>query len=305
MSLQSYLTFLRKRSSQQDELSLRHATQSKNLRSLKIVLFALALGLVSWMSYNEFASWAVWPLSVVLLGSIITLVVIERQVRKSKRLAQLNELDPHAELSSDQRLPILYLRSFTDDQTALSLTDDIESFEEELVAALKIAGPVIGVGNPGSDGPAPGAIKLYFKNDEWRQRVIELMDLSRLVVLSAGNSPNFVWELKTSLDRLAPEKILISLAHWRFFGAGKSRGKHLSEFASLINDRLRLPRESLKDVVFIHFEKDWTPKLMKKSNWKELKFSIFGKGTPPSSYDKVIRGYLLPVLRSKGFTNLN
>lgn len=57
-------------------------------------------------------------------------------------------------LLADGRQPVLFLRSFADDDTAAQVEDvapvNIHSREEQLAAALGAVGPVIAVGRPGS-----------------------------------------------------------------------------------------------------------------------------------------------------------
>jgi hypothetical protein len=307
MRLKDFTAFIRERSPRQQARSRRYRKAIRANRIFRVgwtVIFTgllLTIGILIWFNYDLGSAVAQVLIWAILIPFLVIAVFAERRDRRLKRLCEVNELDPRGELLSDERPPILYLRSFGDDKTEITYGSKIESFEEEMVAALNTVGPVIAVGNPGDKSPPPGAIKFYLRDEEWPMRVIQLMDISGLVVLNAAYSPGLAWELKTALERLPPDKLLISFAHWRYFSAGRERRERFSKFNSLAQNHPQLQTiEPLNDTVFLHFGKDWRPQLVRKSVWREFMFSIFGRGTPPYSYDKVIKGYLLPVLRAKG-----
>jgi hypothetical protein len=70
-----------------------------------------------------------------------------------------------------------------------------EQIVTELVAPL---GPVVAIARPGERLPALGAARI--STDEWKDRVIRLMECARLVVLQVGLTPGFLWEMNTALD---------------------------------------------------------------------------------------------------------
>ncbi|MER5635905.1 transferase [Kitasatospora sp. NPDC002227] len=110
------------------------------------------------------------------------------------------------ELLADGRRPVLFLRSFDDDQAAAQVEDaadlHIHSREEQLVAALRAVGPVIAVSPPVRDGeplplPQLGAARFYLPReprDGWQQPVLDLMELSQLIVLRLGLGEGLWWE---------------------------------------------------------------------------------------------------------------
>jgi len=122
-------------------------------------------------------------------------------------------------MAADDRPPVLYLRSFADDaalawsqldtafatQTGGSLP--LASREEQMVEAFSEVGPVGAIGKSGERLPELGAVRLYLSDAEWQSKVLELMGRARLVVLRAGLTPGFWWEVQRSAQ-LAPEKIL-------------------------------------------------------------------------------------------------
>ncbi|MFF7505287.1 hypothetical protein ACFZBM_38635 [Streptomyces lavendulae] len=118
--------------------------------------------------------------------------------------------------ASDSRAPVLYLRSFEDDSVTKSLhllgsyAIGFQQFteEQELTLALSPAGPVIAVGQPGEQLPLAGAHRLYMDED-WQNRVIELMTRARLVVLRLGTTEGVWWEFEQALARVGPERLLL------------------------------------------------------------------------------------------------
>ena len=124
---------------------------------------------------------------------------------------------------ADPRPPILYLRSFVDDETAV--VDDggfklwgrflsllgVPNPEQEMAIVLKQAGPVVAIGRPGEKLPQLGAARLYVSNDRWQAEVLDLMSRARLVVIRIGATPGVRWEIDQALDRVPRDRIVLSL----------------------------------------------------------------------------------------------
>ncbi|MET7520168.1 transferase [Streptomyces sp. NPDC005480] len=103
-------------------------------------------------------------------------------------------------LLADGRQPVLYLRSFADDDIAAHVDDSasfisIHSREEQLTQALGALGPVITVGRPGEPLPRLGAARFYLPLDDWQPTVLRLMELSQLIVLRLGLGASLWWEV--------------------------------------------------------------------------------------------------------------
>ncbi|MFJ9447206.1 transferase [Kitasatospora sp. NPDC101235] len=104
-------------------------------------------------------------------------------------------------LLADGRQPVLYLRSFADDDLAAQVDDSaafvsIHSREEQLAVALGAVGPVITVGRPGERLPRLGAARFYLPLDDWQPAVLRLMELSQLIVLRLGAGEGLWWEVQ-------------------------------------------------------------------------------------------------------------
>lgn len=126
-------------------------------------------------------------------------------------------------MAADPRPPVLYLRSFRDDGTALidiargrfahwwSELLAAATPEEETAAALDAVGPVVAIGKPGEALPEIGAARLYVDHDAWQEEVRTLMDRAALVVLRIGSSPGVLWELDQALSRVPRERVVFAV----------------------------------------------------------------------------------------------
>jgi hypothetical protein len=121
-------------------------------------------------------------------------------------------------LAKDPRPPIIYLRPFKADTLAFRTIDSnaqlmmlsrlgvwgllawlagfgrAKRSEELLVEVVEALGPVVAIGRPGEKVPQLGATRLYV-GDEWKDVVRDYMRRSRLVLMVAGSTPHFAWEI--------------------------------------------------------------------------------------------------------------
>jgi hypothetical protein len=123
-------------------------------------------------------------------------------------------------IKHDPRPPILYLRPFKADGIRFSslrvwadranrfvnsininrmmYADEppasLRTGEELIVSLIDPLGPVVAVGKPGERVPPVGAARLYL-GDEWRDVVRDYMKRSQLVILFAGSTTHFAWEI--------------------------------------------------------------------------------------------------------------
>jgi hypothetical protein len=120
-------------------------------------------------------------------------------------------IDATEALRVDSRPPILYLRSFQDDQLRLRAPavdgrSSIESWhragvEEIVVNRLWRFGPVVAVGRPREQFPPAGAVRDYLLGEaakgeeDWQERVAEWMAISGLIVVVLGRTEGLAWEV--------------------------------------------------------------------------------------------------------------
>jgi hypothetical protein len=125
--------------------------------------------------------------------------------------------------------PVLYLRSFRDDaNTARTLLQPqgmlLPSFatqEEQISMVMHPIGPLLAIGRPGERLPELGASRLYVRDEVWQETIEHLMRRARLVVLYAGDTEGFWWEVHRAVRLLRPEQlvflILYNAAHYAQF----------------------------------------------------------------------------------------
>jgi hypothetical protein len=119
-----------------------------------------------------------------------------------------------ASAAVDPRPPVVYLRSFADDEV-LENANIVRGFiqltteEEQYARVLNRIGPFIAIGDPREGLPDLGATRIYVGDGDWRQRVEALLDRARLIVLRLSATEGLLWELRTVIARNDPSKLLV------------------------------------------------------------------------------------------------
>ena len=156
------------------------------------LLASLIMGVYAGDSFQRY-----WIFAVFGISFFLVLFLISRGFRY---------LSPNAKtlLENDPRPPILYLRSFQDDETVIG-------GESSCVKALAEFGPVIAIGKPNEKLPSIGAGRLYVGDAHWQDVIKLLLQHVQFVVLRFAFSEGLWWELELVTHRISPEKILIYL----------------------------------------------------------------------------------------------
>jgi hypothetical protein len=174
------------------------------------------------------------PLGLVPIGILLQLLALFLFVRARSLLARARKLRAasiQAARALDPRPPVLYLRSFEDDEqgtrfpadpmhsyAALFVLFETVTEEEQLERCFREQGPVIAVNQPnGASGP--GFARAELPEHEWRTRVTELIAASALVVARAGFGDGLLWELQTVAKAVPPSQLILLIA----FGFGAFR----------------------------------------------------------------------------------
>ena len=124
---------------------------------------------------------------------------------------------------TDDRVPVLLLRSFTDDRLTIrsrrhdraGLLDQLalgsrDRFEEVLASTMAKFGPVVAVGTPGEQlAPALGAVRREFSDEDWQQAVHSLAEEAPFIVLVVGRSEGTVWEMRRIVDAGLTHKTIL------------------------------------------------------------------------------------------------
>lgn len=116
---------------------------------------------------------------VLLLLTFAIAVGLTRRVWTISR-ASLEEMR-----TRDRRGPVLFLRSFGDE----------DKVERLLKNALRPYGPFVGIGKPGELRP-DGAARTYFSGEAWRPAIVEMMNDAAVLLVMPGLTPGLDWELQ-------------------------------------------------------------------------------------------------------------
>jgi hypothetical protein len=127
------------------------------------------------------------------------------------------EFQPKAEalLQSDPRSPVLFLRSFSEDErvsfkeamTQETLFD--VSLEDGLARHFSSTGPFIAVGSPGQAVPVLGAARASLSNAEWQSKVVDWMDSASLIIIVPGITHFVEWEFRQIVQRGHAGKLIL------------------------------------------------------------------------------------------------
>ena len=161
---------------------------------------------------------------LVVGGLALYLLTARASLMWIRRGWKYHALSADAVLAADERAPVLYLRSFIDDDPtggrslgarvwrSVRWHTHVVSIEQELSRVLSRVGPVVAIGRPGDSLPELGAARLYARDDEWRAKVSELMLRARLVVIRAGPTPGLQWEIEEASRLLPSDRVVLVAA---------------------------------------------------------------------------------------------
>jgi tetratricopeptide (TPR) repeat protein len=109
----------------------------------------------------------------------------------------------------DRRAPIVYLRSFSDDQEDDDKRWDQKTAEELITSALKHIGPVLTVKDPRQDRKLLGATRIVM-GENWQVEMEKLISIAQFVIVEANYTDSLVWELQLIKKSSRPEQLIIS-----------------------------------------------------------------------------------------------
>lgn len=154
-----------------------------------------------------------WPIYLLMLPIYFALGVraLKATARPLRYARRLVARDVAETLASDPRQEILLLRSFQDDALIvrmhrttrhnpieLAAAQPFERFEELLAWSLWRFGPVVAIGQPGTeDCLRPlGAAREFYSDEDWQRGARTRIRRSSLVVFVVGRSPGLWWEIQ-------------------------------------------------------------------------------------------------------------
>jgi hypothetical protein len=144
---------------------------------------------------------------IIPLGFILFVFFTVRYnlLRKRRKAIQKQNF---IEQSINYKNHVLYLRSFIADEDASDVIGT-STEEEHLAIVLNQLGSFIAIGRPGEQLPELGAVRLYVKDDQWQDTVLDLMRKAQVVVMRIGDSPGFWWEFERAIQIIRPQQLLL------------------------------------------------------------------------------------------------
>jgi hypothetical protein len=117
-------------------------------------------------------------------------------------------------LAQDQRAPVVYLRPFTADAVGTSVATKFLGFryfteEEQLAMVMNEIGPFVAIGDPRESVADLGAARIYAREGDWQRKVSDLVSRARLIILRAGTSEGFWYELRAVHASVPPARVLL------------------------------------------------------------------------------------------------
>ena len=217
-----------------------------------------AFGPALWGSMFVFAALA----TVLALGPLLRQGAIAVGIRlfipgaltHFRRVRAVLALRAHEVRLGDRRLPVLLLRSFSDDDLLLKRTKALLtnvamtklSLEEQIVAYLWEIGPVIAFGQPTLQIDPIGAAREHVLGPLWQPRVEALIEESATIVVVLGKTEGLIWEYEQLAQRdasflviLPPNDGTVLTDRWQRFAAVYPPARNIilegtSEFPLLI-----------------------------------------------------------------------
>jgi hypothetical protein len=167
-------------------------------------------------------------------------------------------------LAVDKRRPILFLRSFTDDErqrygnSQRALLDF--SLETRLANHFYHFGPFIAIGSPKDTVPEPGAARVLLTDDEWQTRVLGWMESASLIVMYCGTTKWVNWELQKIIERGWSTSLILMIPEVKGWRASK-REKDIAE-------RVQQLREVFRNT-------EWDEELTEFNDFQKLRAMLF------------------------------
>jgi hypothetical protein len=169
-------------------------------------------------------------------------------------------------LVQDARPPILYLRSFNDEEDDSRLARFLRPGDHDIAHStpawgpreqdamapiMSEIGPYVAIGKPRERLPELGAARTYVSDDDWQAKILDWMKRARLVIVRAGATEGLRWEVSQLVSHVKPTQVLVILP---------PRAEHYGAFRTWANAVLPSP---LPDAVpterLITFDRTWQP----------------------------------------------
>src|SRR5215218_9827094 len=228
-----------------------------------IFLSALAVtAVISIASANNKSPGLVLPLTALVFW-VLTLKLTPFLANKYRDRQRSVLETAEMVMKNDTRPPVLYLRSFKDDEK-IARAIAFYSVEQEMKVALFEIGPFIAMAEPDKPRPVdPGAARLRLPQDAWQQKVGEAMSRAALVIMRIGETDGFWWELQEAPKRVKPERLVLLVPAENEQLYEKLRERPGEWLPCELPEYKVTKRPFAVQGGIVYFEPDWTPHLRK------------------------------------------
>jgi hypothetical protein len=172
-------------------------------------------------------------LAIVLAPTPKNKILAELILRESQSISLLGfflllrarryfQIDADSLLAVDHRPPILFLRSFDDDEKQTYSRSDRAlldfSLETRLCNHFSRFGPFVAIGSPKETVPQLGAARVLLSDDDWQPRVLGWMRQANLIIMYSGKTHWVNWELRQVLENDCAARLILMMPEiksWR------------------------------------------------------------------------------------------
>jgi hypothetical protein len=184
-------------------------------------------------------------------------------------------------LAQDNRPPVLYLRSFNDEEQDHRVRSFLQGTvdgdrgiaqstpawgvreQDALAPILSEVGPYIAIGKPGEPLPELGAARAYVSDEAWQSQIMQWLSRARLVIVRAGATNGLQWEIAQIVRYLRPIQLLILLP---------SRIEDYQSFRSWANGVFPIALPESPTERLMTFDPNWRPVML--SSQRSIKRSL-------------------------------
>jgi hypothetical protein len=174
------------------------------------------------------------------------------------------QIDADALLAVDRRPPILFLRSFDDDEKQRFGRSDKAfldfSLETRLSNHFSRFGPFVAIGSPKETVPQLGAARVLLSDEDWQPRVLAWMREAGLIIMYSGKTHWVNWELRQIIENDCATRLILMFPEIRTWRRSKRKAE--------ISARVEQVRQVFKNT-------PWEEELMEFNDFPGLRAMLF------------------------------
>jgi hypothetical protein len=129
------------------------------------------------------------------------------------------QVDANSLLAADRRSPILFLRSFGDDEKQIYRWPVMAflafSLEARLYYHFARFGPFVAIGSSKETVPMVGAARVFLSDDEWQQWVLSWIGDAKLIIMYSGTTHWVNWELRQVVKNECATRLILMIPEIR------------------------------------------------------------------------------------------